>query len=226
MAVASGALALSVIGAIAAGGTLVLARLVRRTPVVQARTARGGVWHVPALRVLLAIAGAVGAAFGALEVAAPAVAVAQGVPALGGVLVAAFSLGGVLGVLLYGARRWTASPARRLVVLLLLLSIAVAPLAALRDAVPLSGAVLFLTGLALSPVLTTLSVLVAEHVPTASAEAFGWLSTWISLGEAGGSAAAGLVAQSAGPSSGFVVAALGASAALVVSAWARRGLAR
>ena len=127
---------------------------------------------------------------------------------------------------MYGSHRWRLAPATRLLLLLTALSAAVALTVAPSGLVAL-GVVLALVGLPLNPSLTTISVLVDDHVAAASAaEAFGWLSSGISGGTGAASALAGAVSHPGQPGPAFVVAALAAvSAALVVSA-TRRTLAR
>lgn len=55
-------------------------------------------------------------------------------------------------------------------------------------------AALFAAGLALTPALTTSSLLVDVYAPDAQAEAFGWVSTAIGTGGATGAAVAGVAA--------------------------------
>ncbi|HEX4814754.1 MAG TPA: hypothetical protein VFV66_18595, partial [Nonomuraea sp.] len=130
----------------------------------------------------------------AMEVGVPALAVARDVPAATGVLVAALSLGGVAGAAAYGARRWRAAAETRLVVLMLALGVVLAPLV-LIGPLPAFWAMLCCAGMLLNPPLTTASLLVDEYAPGARAEAFGWLSTAITVGGAAGSALAGVVGE-------------------------------
>jgi predicted MFS family arabinose efflux permease len=220
VAVAPAALALTVVTLTAGLGTVAFAlvsTVERREPDAVARAS--GVLRDPGMRLLLAIAGLLGTVFGTLQVGLTALALAGGRPALSGVLAAALSLGGALGAIGYGARRWSARPARRLVVLLCAIGLALAPVTVLRS-LPLIGLLLCAAGMALNPSLTTSSLLVDELVPSSPAEAFGWLSTAFSLGAAAGSAMAGLVAEGHGartaiaiaPLLAFATAALGAAA--------------
>jgi MFS family permease len=172
---------------------------------------------------LLGVTFLLGCALGALQVATPALAVARGVPALAGVLIAALSVGGIVGALLYGGRRWRADPGGRLLGLLCVVGIAATPLAAVPP-VLIVGLLLTFVGLALNPALTTTSLLVARHSPTRSAEAFGWMSTAVGGGAATGSASAGVLAQHNGFSTAFLVAAVAAYGAVLVAAMARRQL--
>jgi len=88
------------------------------------------------------------------------------------------------------------------------------------------GALLLLCGLALNPVLSTISLLVGRHTqgPTA-AEAFGWLSTGIAGGTGAASAIAGAVTQHGGSARpAFLFAAAAAAAATATAAAARHAL--
>jgi MFS family permease len=225
VALSSASLALVVTGATAAAGTLALAWPLRAAAPGQQAGGRGAVLRSPGMRAVLAVVFFVGLAFGALEVGLPALASARGVPAASGVLVAALSLGGICGALLYGGRSWTAHPTDRLLVLLVLLCAALAPLPALHGLV-LTGAALVATGLALNPAITTASLVVDLLVPVSAAEAFGWLSTAISTGGAAGNAVAGVAAQHLGASASFLVPLCGAAAAAAVALLARARLPR
>ncbi|MEU7863522.1 MFS transporter [Nonomuraea sp. NPDC049141] len=205
IALASASLALGVVAVAAGAGTLAFSRVLRVTgPSRSAR--RGRVFRHLGMRLLLVVVVLLGGAIGALDVGVPALAAARGIPAATGLLVAALSLGGVAGAAVYGARRWTADPARRLTGLLLVFGLALGPLV-LVSSLPLFWAVLFAGGLMLNPALTTTSLLVDELAPGAQAEAFGWVSTAVGVGGAAGSGLAGVVGQQFGPSMPFLVAA-------------------
>ena len=87
------------------------------------------------------------------------------------------------------------------------------------------GAVLVIVGVALNPVLTTISVLVDRHVPAGgAAEAFGWLSLGISAGTGLSTAIAGAVAQHSNTHAAFAVGTGAGLAGLVVVAACSRWL--
>ncbi|MBT2235338.1 MFS transporter [Nonomuraea sp. NEAU-A123] len=201
---ASASLALGVVAVAAGAGTLAFSRALRVTD--PSRSAgRGQVFRHLGMRLLLVVMVLLGGAIGALNVGVPALAAARGIPAATGLLVAALSLGGVAGAAVYGARRWTAAPARRLTGLLLVFGLALGPLV-LVSWLPLFWVVLFAGGLMLNPALTTTSLLVDELAPGAQAEAFGWVSTAAGVGGAVGAGVAGVVGQQYGPSMPFLVA--------------------
>jgi predicted MFS family arabinose efflux permease len=229
IAVSSPSLALVTVAAVSAVGTLGFSASVR----AQA----GGDPHVrgsgrnllrePGIRVVLALAVLVGGVGGGLDVGAPTFATAHGAPAAAGLLIAALSVGGIIGAALYGRRRWSASPSRRIVALLVLLTLALV-LIPIANSLIVVGALLLLAGIPLNPALTTFSLLVDQHAPGYTvAEAFGWLSSGLTAGTGAASAIAGIVAQrqhDARPA--FIVAAAAAAAASVLAVSARRVLSR
>jgi len=178
-----------------------------------------------AMPALLGASFLVGGTLGALQVATPALALSRGAPALGGVLIAALSVGGITGALIYGGRRWAADPSARLLGLLCLVGIA-ATLLAVGPPLPVVGVGLALVGLALNPVFTTASLLIDRHSGPRAAESFGWMSTAVGGGTALGSAAAGALAQGSGVLSAFLAAAGAAYVAALIAAIARGRLAR
>jgi len=174
--------------------------------------------------VVLAVAFLLGSTLGVFQVASPSLAIARGVPALGGILIAAVSVGGITGALLYGGVRWRADPIARLILLLGLLAVATTALVA---GLPLAvvGLLLAIGGLALNPAFATTSLLIDRHGGSRGAEAFGWMSTAVGGGTAAGNAVAGALAQRNGFPPAFFAATVAAYAALVIvgsDAWLSR----
>ncbi|NRQ36477.1 MFS transporter [Nonomuraea sp. NN258] len=205
IALASASLALGVVAVAAGLGTLAFARALRVGESSPARD-RGRVFADRMMIVLLLVVFLLGGTIGALQVGLPALAAAHGSPATAGLLVAALSLGGIAGAAGYGARSWGSAPAVRLVVIMLVLGLVLAP-PALIGSLPAFWAVLFAGGLVLNPALTTGSLLVDELAPAAQAEAFGWVSTALGVGAAAGAGLAGVAGQHFGVSAPFPVAA-------------------
>jgi MFS family permease len=177
-----------------------------------------------AVPVVLAVAFLLGSTLGVFQVAAPSLAITRGVPALGGILIAAVSVGGITGALLYGGVRWRADPIARLLLLLGLLAVATTSLVA---GLPLAvvGLLLAIGGLALNPAFATTSLLIDRHGGSRGAEAFGWMSTAVGGGTAAGNAIAGALAQRNGFPPAFFAAAVAAYAALLIvgsDAWRSR----
>src|SRR6185437_8027650 len=107
----------------------------------------------------------------------PTIASHRHAPAAAGLLIACLSVGGVIGAALYARRRGRAQAAAGPLVLLCLITVAIALMSA-ADELVAAGVLFLLVGVALNPLLTTFSLLVDNHVPAQVAgEAFGWLST-------------------------------------------------
>ena len=188
---------------------------------------RGG--HVLAgsgMRCLLGAAILLGAVIGSLQVGVPTLAIAHGAPAVTGVLIALLSVGGVIGAVTYGARRWVSEPAARLIALLGVVA-AAAALMITTPSLPVLGLLLLIAGLGVNPALTTLSLLVDRELTGQSAsEAFGWLSTGIAGGTGAGSAIAGALVQHRGDArpafvAATVAAVLATGAAVAVGRFAQ-----
>lgn len=216
-----GLITAATISGVATVGFAALGTTEATTHEASARTGGGRATSVPAV---LAIAFLLGAMLGVFQVAAPSLAIARGLPAIGGVLIAAVSVGGISGAVLYGAIRWRADPATRLILLLALLAVATTALLAV---LPLAavGALLAVGGLALNPAFATTSLLIDRHGGARGAEAFGWMSTAGGGGTAAGNAVAGALAQHNGFPPAFFAAAVAAYAAVLIScsgAWLSR----
>ncbi|MER7503307.1 MFS transporter [Nonomuraea pusilla] len=221
IAVASPPAALGLVTAAAGAGTLAFSRVLSGGGGPTTRD-RGRVFEDPGMIVLLLVVTLLGGTTGALQVGLPALAASLDAPAATGPLVAGLSLGGVAGALLYSARSWGSRPAPRLVALLLVLGLLLAPLA-LIEALPPFWAVLFAGGVLLNPAMTTSSLLVDELAPAAQGEAFGWMSTALGVGAAAGAGAAGVAGQWYGAQVPFLVS---AAFALLAAALATVLLAR
>jgi MFS family permease len=216
-----GLITAAIISGVATAGFAALGTTEATVHEAPARTGGGRATSVPAV---LAVAFLLGAMLGVFQVAAPSLAIARGLPAIGGVLIAAVSVGGITGAVLYGAIRWKADPATRLILLLALLAVATTALLAV---LPLAavGVLLAVGGLALNPAFATTSLLVDRHSGARGAEAFGWMSTAGGGGTAAGNAVAGALAQHNGFPPAFVAAAVAAYAAVLIScsgAWLSR----
>ena len=182
-----------------------------RTPAVRAArpdASRGthllGPLTAPAVRGLLVGVAAIGAGFGALEVALPAfVEDTGGRPSAAGVLLAVWSVGSVAGGLVYGAVHTGASQRRQLPWLVAALSLGTAlPCAVGLPAAAglvLMGAALFAYGLTIAPFMACNAVLLGGSAPAGTVtEAFAWNSSMIFGGAALGAAVAGLVVEASG----------------------------
>jgi predicted MFS family arabinose efflux permease len=141
---------------------------------------------------------AMGALFGALEVATVATAQHAGHKAVAGVLLALFSFGSMVAGLVAGAVHWKSPDHRRFQVGMGLLAAAMLVLPFLDDLAVL-GALLFLVGLTLAPSLIAVVSLLEGSTPRPRlTEAMAVFQTGISAGIAPGAWFAGLVADHAG----------------------------
>jgi len=187
-----------------------------------------GPLHALGMRTLVAVLCAFGLAFGIVQVAVPAFAAEHGSAATGGVLLAALSAGSLAGGLVYGARAWPGSPARRLAVLMLALGAGVALLAAARSDAMLA-ALLALAGLLLAPATVVASTLLDTVAPPGTVtEAFSVMVMAIVAGSAAGNALGGALVDNASYEAAVLgagaIAALGALCALagqrsLISGW-------
>jgi len=223
IAAASASAALITVALVVAVGTLGFAASIRagcvRQPLPGGRPLRAR-----GMGVVLLVSLLIGAVIGGLEVAVPIIATAHGSPAASGLLIAALSVGGIIGATIYGSGRWRVAEARRLLVLLGLMTVWLAVLIA-AGSLLVAGVLLLLTGVPLNPALATLSLVVDRRVPAQSAaEAFGWLSTSLAGGTGAASAIAAALSQHHDPRAAFIVAAVAAAAATAVTAAAQRRL--
>lgn len=215
---ASHAAAVIVTGALGVAGTLVV---VTARPSREWRAAEREAHWLGALRSrgLVALLGAfffVGIALGAVSLAAVAYGDAHGGGPVAAYVLAANGAGALAGGLTYGARSWPGRPERRLRVLSLGLALCYPPLLLTPGTLwmlPLAA----LSGLFLAPTLACGFLVVDRHAPAGTVtEAFSWVVTFIGVGSALGTAAAGLAAQHGGPTAGFGVAAVGGAVAMLV----------
>lgn len=205
-------------------GTTMVARLppVRETPPSRAGGAGlVGALGSPGVRTIVAYATIVGLAFGAVELAMPAMAEAHGARELGGVALACFSAGSLAGGLLAGLRAGR-SDLRRFVAAAFVLSGAILALQ-LAVSIPTLCLLAFVAGLPIAPTIGALYSLIDRSARAGTvAEAFAWFGTAISVGIAAGSALGGVLVDEHGVRWSFAVGAAVAFGGAVI-AWARRG---
>lgn len=190
--------------------------LVPARPRVSEEERRGGPLLERGVRIVLVLELFFAAALGALEIGVPALASSEGHPSAAGFLLALTSAGGIAGALVYGGRRWRASPRSRLVLLLALSALGFGLLIP-SEGLVLAGAVLLALGTVINPTLTTLIVLLDLASPRFAAEAFGWLSTSTAIGTGAGAALTGALAQHHGAGLAFAVAAAGCALAMLIA---------
>ncbi|EYR63360.1 major facilitator transporter [Actinotalea ferrariae CF5-4] len=176
--------------------------------------------------VLVVVFVAMGAIFGATDVATVAFAEEQGRKGLAGVVLAAFALGSLLSGLGYGVRHWVAPLWRRFVLSVVLLALGVSLFFVVESLLALA-AVMFVTGFAIAPSLITGNGLVQELVaPGRLTEGLTWVSTALGAGVAVGASVGGALIDRDGASGGFLVVVAAAVTAVVAALAGSRTLRR
>jgi MFS family permease len=182
----------------------------------------------PAMRTVALASLGFGVVIGVVEVGVPAVTTAVGSPALGGVLISAWSVTSVLAGVLYSLRPWPRPLHLRMPALLAGFAVLVGAMAL----VGVTGSLVLLTvamlaaGALITPQVTAHSIAVDTAAPAGTAtEAFGWVITAATLGLAAGQSMAGIVIEAAGPPAAFLAGGI-AGTGLAVVLWARRSTLR
>lgn len=182
-------------------------------------TARGGSLRSPAMRTLILVLIALGAVFGAVDVAVTAAASALGHAGATGPLLGVWGVGSLLGGVV--VTRWGGPPrrAREVTVLVAGLAASHAALLATGGSVVAMGAALLLAGAWIAPTTGVIYGLVGGAAPAGTAtEAFSWVATAEAIGVSLGAAVAGAATESFGASGAFVLAGgAGALAVLIVA---------
>jgi MFS family permease len=175
------------------------------------------------MRTLLSINLAVGLLAGLVNVAVPAVALAHGAPALAGALFAVAAVGDLVGGLVYGARPWRTSLARRLIAAQAWAAVSAGCLALTVHDLAALMAAMFLAGLGGSARGVTMSALL-DYVGHADAgtESYASMVSAGLLGSSGGYSGGGALVGTLGPRLVFLTVATG-SAAVALWALVRHG---
>jgi predicted MFS family arabinose efflux permease len=221
--VASPSAALIAVAICSGVGLAWLGLLVPATPRDHQEERRGGPLLERGVRIVLALELLFSLALGGLEIGVPALASSEGHASTAGFLLALVSAGGIAGALVYGGRRWHATPRSRLILLLALSALGFGLLVP-SEGLVLAAVILLVLGTVINPTLTTLIVLLDLASPRFAAEAFGWLSTSTAIGTGAGAALAGALAQHHGAGPAFAVAAAGCALAVLVAAGAVQSL--
>jgi hypothetical protein len=219
---------LLVAAAFGLGGTVTFQRLLPLPPGSDPDAERHwlGALASPTLRVLVAAALPLGAAFGALDVTLPAFGAAHGASALGGPLTAALACGSALGGIAFGVRPTVLGPPQRAIVKLGALTVLTFLPLAFATEVPEMFFFAFLSGITIAPQFTVRNNLAQAKVPAGTVtEAFTWITLSITVGASAGAAVVGPLIEAHGWRTGAIVAvAMAAMATLTL--FARRELLR
>ena len=178
-----------------------------------------GALRSPAIRTLVLATAPIRFAFGAIEVALPAFATAQDRPELAGVLLAVWSLGSLVGGLVYGARRRTGPLPRVHLRLAVLVTVGFLPLL-LAPSFAVMALLVIPAGLFVAPLIATRNELAGTAAPAgAETEALTWPLTALVGGIALGAATGGTLIDAGSWRTailaGVTAAALGALVALL-----------
>ncbi len=165
--------------------------------------ARGSALASPGLRVLAGVLLAMGTMFGINEITTIGFADAHGHKAAASLVLGCYALGSLLSGLAFGIWKPKGSPPRRLLLCLLLMSLALTPLPFVGS-LPLVAGVLLVAGLLTAPTMVTATGLVRELVPAEKlTEGFSWVITGLLLGASAGAAVGGWVVQHFGAGAGY-----------------------
>lgn len=221
-AVASPVVAIVVAAAACGIGTAVFAL----TPAMRAwqpeeerhATSIFGALESPGVRTVVLFATFCGLAFGGTEVGMPGFAEARGAVELGGIPLALFAAGSLVGGLVAGART-VGHPLRLLRLSAALLVVGLA-LPLLATSLAMLSVLAFVAGLPIAPAFTATFGLV-DHVAKrgTAAESFAWIGTAISTGIAVGTAAGGALIDVSGPRAAFAFGVGGAFLAAILAAF-------
>src|ERR687887_432957 len=189
----------------------------RPAPAETARS-RGGSLRTPAMRTLIVVLVAVGVLFGAVEVAVTAATSALGSTAAAGPLLGVWGTGSLVGGLLSTRFGEKVHGAAGLTLVLVALTAGHLLLIPAAGSVLALAAVLLVAGAAIAPTYATAYAMVDAAAPAGTVtEAFAWLATAIAIGASAGSAAAGALADHAGPVAAFALAIAAGAAAVVLA---------
>jgi predicted MFS family arabinose efflux permease len=164
----------------------------------------------------------IGVMVGALELAVPAFADDHDQLAASGLLIALWGSGSIVSGLLYGAHHWRPRPEVRLVACLALMTAgnALLPLAGSLAAMAM---LLVLAGIAFTPAVTTLYVVVDHRVPhERKTEAFAWVTSAMPGGIALGTSVGGWAVSLAGASAAFRLTVASSALGLGLALWLAR----
>lgn len=185
------------------------------------RRSRLGALAAPGVRTVIGASVAMGIAFGTIAVSMPAFGEDHGSRSDGGLCLATFACGSLIGGLIAGALPHALRPGRRYVASLALFAAGLVPLL-IAWSIPAMLVATLLAGLAIAPTFATAYGLVDDLAPPATVtEAFAWMSTSLTGGYGLGTAVAGLAITGGGVTLALGVALAAAAVAALVAA-ARR----
>jgi predicted MFS family arabinose efflux permease len=221
----AGVIAAGVVSLVGVAGFVLTGPVRDRLPAPQEHGRRGhplSTLAPPMVRRIVAFSVGYGLAFGAVEVAMPAFAEAHGGRALGSICLAAWSGGSLIGGLLAAGHR-PADPLRSLRMISMLFAVLLL-LPLLAGSVWAMALIMLIAGLPIAPSFAlTYGMVQHTALPGTQAEVFGWLSTAIVVGIAGGAALGGSLITRSGTSGSLLLGVAGALVAVAVVMLPRPG---
>ena len=197
-------LAISII-ALVVGGTLFLSRRSSEPAIIpyDPKAPRESVIRKPVVLVMAATYIGMGTTFGAMEVSMVSFTEELGAPALGGILLAIFSIGSLAAALVYGARTWRRPTWQLFAIGVIAMAIGMSLFPAAFN-IWTMAAVILVTGLTCAPTMTNVNVIIQQSVSAAKlTEGLTWMSTSINLGTSLGTAIAGPAIDAIGARGGL-----------------------
>ena len=197
-------LAISIV-ALAVGGTLFLSRSDSEPAIIpyDPNAPRESVIRKPVVLVMATTYIGMGMTFGAMEVSMVSFTEELDVPALGGILLALFSIGSLSAALVYGARTWRRPTWQLFVFGVILMAIGMSFFPVTFN-IWTMAAVILITGLTCAPTMTNVNVIIQKSVsPAKLTEGLTWMSTSINLGTSLGTAIAGPAIDAIGARGGL-----------------------
>jgi MFS family permease len=171
----------------------------------------------PPVVVLAAVSFALGSMFAAAEVSTVAFSAEQHAKPYAGVLLACWSLGSMLAGLATGTIAWQRSPAHRVRIAAIAMSLVMVPMPFVGSMVWM-GVALFLAGFAIAPTMIAVMSAIEQMVPPSRlTEGIAIAHTGLAAGLAPGAALAGFVIDAHGASPSYFVALGGAVVAALAS---------
>ncbi|WP_308199941.1 MFS transporter, partial [Actinotalea sp. K2] len=205
------------VAAVLVGGHLLLAQRRTEPPVTvhPAGTRHRSVMRSGGMVVLALVFVAMGAIFGATDVATVAFAEEQGTKSAAGLLLGIFAAGSMLSGLGYGARHWVSPLWKRFAIGMVALAAGVS-LFFFVTSIPVLAVVMFVTGFAIAPTLINGNGLVQHFVPRDRlTEGLTWVGTSLGVGVSFGASIAGSLIDRDGSHGGFLVVIVSAGLAVV-----------
>ena len=164
---------------------------------------RESVIRKPVVLVMAATYIGMGMTFGAMEVSMVSFTEELGTPALGGILLALFSIGSLTAALVYGARTWRRPTWQLFVIGVIAMAIGMSFFPVAFN-IWTMAAVILITGLTCAPTMTNVNVIIQKSVsPAKLTEGLTWMSTSINLGTSLGTAVAGPAIDAIGARGGL-----------------------